>query len=60
MSVKKERTVAVLMRFVLTPKDPTPALVNQDMKETEIITQVISCVTCDQALLLPFLFWTLR
>ena len=60
MSVKKERTIAVLMRFVITPKDPTPALVNQDMKETEIITQVISCVTCDQALPLPFLFWTLR
>ena len=41
MSVKKERTIAVLMRFVITPKDPTPALVNQDMKKTEIITQVI-------------------
>ena len=59
MSVKKERTIAVLMRFVITPKDPTPALVNQDMNEAEIITQIISCVTCDQALLLPFLFWTL-
>ena len=31
MSVKKERTIAVLMRFVITPKDPTPALVNQDI-----------------------------
>ena len=36
MSVKKERTIVVLMRFVITPKDPTTALVNQDMKETEI------------------------
>ena len=40
MSVKKERTIAVLMRFVITPKDPTTARVNQDMKETEIIAEV--------------------
>ena len=43
-SVKKERTIAVLMRFVITPKDPTTAHVNQDMKGTEIIAQVISFV----------------
>ena len=42
--MKKEHTIAVLMRFVTTPKDPTTAHVNQDMKETEIIAQVISFV----------------
>ena len=41
MSVKEELTIAVLMRFVITPKDPTTAHVNQDMKGTEIIAQVI-------------------
>ena len=40
MSVKEELTIAVLMRFVITPKDPTTAHVNQDMKGTEIIAQV--------------------
>ena len=43
-SVKKERTIAVLTRFVITPKDPTTAHVNQDMKETKIIAEVISFV----------------
>ena len=42
--MKKERTIAVLMRFVITPKDPTTAHVNQDIKGTEIIAQVISFV----------------
>ena len=42
--MKKERTIAVLMRFVITPKDPTIAHVNQDMKGTDIIAQVISFV----------------
>ena len=41
MSVKEELTIAVLMRFVSTPKDPITAHVNQDMKGTEIIAQVI-------------------
>ena len=41
MSVKEKLTIAVLMRFVITPKDPTTAHVNQDMKGTEIIAQVI-------------------
>ena len=41
MSAKKEPTIAVLMRFVITPKDPTTAYVNQDMKGTEMIAQVI-------------------
>ena len=45
MSVKEELTIAVLMRFVITPKDPTTAHVNQDIKETEIIAQVISFIT---------------
>ena len=40
MSVPKEPTVLVLMRFVITPWDPITALVNQDMKKTEIIAQV--------------------
>ena len=43
--MKEELTIAVLMRFVITPKDPTTAHVNQDMKETEIIAQVISFIT---------------
>ena len=41
MSVKEELTIAVLMRFVTTIKDPITAHVNQDMKGTEIIVQVI-------------------
>ena len=41
MSVKEELTIAVLMRFVTTAKDPITAHVNQDMKGTEIIAQVI-------------------
>ena len=41
MSVKEELTIAVLMRFVITPKDPMTANVNLDMKGTEIIAQVI-------------------
>ena len=45
MSVKEELTIAVLMRFVTTTKDPITAHVNQDMKGTEIIAQVISFLT---------------
>ena len=45
MSAKKEPTIAVLMRFVTTPKDPTTAHVNQDMKGADIIAQVISFLT---------------
>ena len=45
MSAKKEATIAVLMRFVITPKDPTTAHVNQDMEGTEIIAQVTSFLT---------------
>ena len=45
MSVKEEPTIAVLIGFVITPKDHTIAHVNQDMKETEIIAQVISFIT---------------
>ena len=41
MSVKEKLTIAVLMRFVITPKDPSTAHVDQDMKGTEIIAQVI-------------------
>ena len=41
MSVKEELTIAVLMRFVTTTKDPITAHVNQDMKGTKIIAQVI-------------------
>ena len=41
MSVKEKLTTAVLMRFVTTTKDPITAHVNQDMKGTEIIAQVI-------------------
>ena len=45
MSAKKETTIAVLMRFVITPMDPTTAHVNQDMKGADIIAQVISLLT---------------
>ena len=45
MSAKKEHTIAVLMRFAITPNVPTTAHVNQDMKGTEIIAQVISFLT---------------
>ena len=41
MSVKEELTIAILTRFVKTTKDPITAHVNQDMKATEIIAQVI-------------------
>ena len=41
MSVTKESTVVVLMRFVITPRDPMTALVIQDMKKTEKTVQVI-------------------
>ena len=41
MSVTKEPTVVVLMQFVITLRDPITAHVNQDMKKTEIIAQVI-------------------
>ena len=44
MSVKEELTIAVLMGFVTTPKDPITAHVNQDMKGMEIIAKVISFV----------------
>ena len=64
MSAKKEPTIAVLMRFVITPKDPTTAHVNQDMKEREIIAhslcQVISFLTwpfCTPSNALLFLFF---
>ena len=59
-SAKKGPTIAVLMRFVITPKDPTTAHVNQDMKGTEIIAQVISFVTwsfCMPSKALLFLFF---
>ena len=45
MSVKEELTIAILTRFVKTTKDPITAHVNQDMKDTEIIAQVISFIT---------------
>ena len=42
MSVKEKLTIAVLMRFVITPKDPTTAHVNLDMKETDGTVQVMN------------------
>ena len=44
MSAKEELTIAVLIQFVTTSTDPTTAHVNQDIKGTEIIAQVISFV----------------
>ena len=45
MSVMRELTIALLLRFVTTPKEHITAHVNQDMNETEIIAQVIYFVT---------------
>ena len=38
--MQEKPTIAVIMRFVITPKDPTTAHVNQDMKGMEIIAKV--------------------
>ena len=40
MSVMRELTIAVLMRFVITPKDPTTALVSLDIREMDEPVQV--------------------
>ena len=42
MSVKEELTIAVLMRFVTTPKDPTTARVNLGTWETDGTVQVMN------------------
>ena len=64
MRAKKEPTIVVLIRFVITPKDPTTAHVNPDMEGTEIIAhslcQVISFLTwplCTPSNALLFLFF---
>ena len=36
----RELTIAVLMRFVITPKDPTTALVSLDIREMHGAVQV--------------------
>ena len=40
MSVMRELTIAVLMRFAITPKDPTTALVSLAIREMEGPVQV--------------------
>ena len=40
MSVMRELTIAVLMRFAITPKDPTTALANLAIREMEGPVQV--------------------
>ena len=61
MSVQQiHTTIVVLMHFVITPTDPTTAHVNQDMKGTEIIAQVIFFVIqsfCVPSKALLFLFF---
>ena len=42
MSVKEELTIAVLMRFVTPPKDPTTARVNLGTWETDGTAQVMN------------------
>ena len=42
MSVKEKLTIAVLMRFVTTPKDPTTARVNLGTWETDGTVQVMN------------------
>ena len=41
MSAKKNPTIAVLMRFVITPKDPTTAHVNLGTWEMDGTVQVM-------------------
>ena len=38
--MQEKPTIAALMQFVITPKDPTTALVNQDITGIEIIAKV--------------------
>ena len=40
MSVMRELTTAILMRFAITPKDSTTALVSLDIREMEGPVQV--------------------
>ena len=40
MSVMRDLTIVVLMRFVTTPKDPTTALVSLDIREMDGPVQV--------------------
>ena len=40
MSAKKKPTIAILMRFVITPKDPTTALLSLDIREMDGPVQV--------------------
>ena len=42
MSVKEKLTIAVLMQFVTTSKDPTTAHVNLDTWETDGTVQVMN------------------
>ena len=51
MSVMRELTIAVLMRFVITPKDPTTALVSLDIQEMDGPVQVNDVVmaACETA-----------
>ena len=46
MSVMRELTIAVLMRFVITPKDPTTALVSLDIQEMDGPVQSVSKIYC--------------
>ena len=40
MSVMQELTIAVLMRFVITTKDPTTVIVSLDIREMDGSVQV--------------------
>ena len=44
MSVMRDLTIAVLMRFVITPKDPTTALISLDIREMDGPVQVNNAV----------------
>ena len=41
MSVMRDLTIADLMRFVITPKDPTTAIVSLDIREMDGPVQVV-------------------
>ena len=44
MSVMRDLTIAVLMRFVITPKDPTTALISLDIRKMDGPVQVNNAV----------------
>ena len=59
MSVMRELTIAALMRFVITPKDPTTAIVSLDIREMDGPVQVNDVVMAAVKLEVRQLLWKL-